>query len=57
LINGQAHVFFHTSMGLKQGYPLSPAFFILKAELLTRALNHIFLEEEYRGYGLPKWSE
>ncbi|KAG5610553.1 hypothetical protein H5410_021834 [Solanum commersonii] len=26
-------------------------------KLLTRALNHPFLEDEYRGYGFPKWRE
>ncbi|XP_049391596.1 uncharacterized protein LOC125856038 [Solanum stenotomum] len=57
LINGQEHAFFHSSAGLKQGDALSPALCILTTELLTRALNHLFLEEEYIGYGLPKLSE
>ncbi|KAG5610592.1 hypothetical protein H5410_021873 [Solanum commersonii] len=41
--------------GLNKETLLSLALFILTVELLTRALNHLFLEEEYRGYCLPRF--
>lgn len=56
-INGQAHGFFHSTRGVKQGDPLSPTFFILSAEVLSRALNQLFNNHEYKSYGLPKWSD
>uniref|UniRef100_A0A0V0H0J9 Putative ovule protein n=1 Tax=Solanum chacoense TaxID=4108 RepID=A0A0V0H0J9_SOLCH len=55
LINGQSHVFFHSTRGVKQGDPLSPALFILSAEVLSRSLNALFDDVQYVGYGLPKW--
>ncbi|XP_059284804.1 uncharacterized protein LOC132038098 [Lycium ferocissimum] len=56
LVNGQPHGFFHSTRGVKQGDPLSPALFILSAEVLTRALNSLFEISEFKGYGMPKWS-
>ncbi|XP_060195246.1 uncharacterized protein LOC132624493 [Lycium barbarum] len=56
LINGQAHGFFHSTKGVKQGDPHSPALFILSAEVLTRALNALFDNDLYKGFGMPKWS-
>lgn len=41
---------------VKQGDPLSPALFILTAEVLSRALNFLFDDRLFVGYGLPKWS-
>ncbi|WMV24325.1 hypothetical protein MTR67_017710 [Solanum verrucosum] len=57
LINGKAHGFFHSTIGVKQGDPLSPALFIIVAEVLSRALNHLFYNPEFKGYGMPKWSD
>lgn len=56
LINGRTHGFFKSSRGVKQGDPLSPALFIIAAEALTRGLNALWENEEFKGYGLPKWS-
>ncbi|XP_060181404.1 uncharacterized protein LOC132611010 [Lycium barbarum] len=51
-----AHGFFHSTRGVKQGDPLSPALFIIAAEALSRALNFLFDQPGFVGYGMPKWS-
>ncbi|XP_060190612.1 uncharacterized protein LOC132619866 [Lycium barbarum] len=56
LLNSQASGFFHSTRGVKQRDPLSPAFFILSAEVLFRALNSLFENNDFRSYGMPKWS-
>lgn len=56
LINGHPHGFFHSTRGVKQGDPLSSALIILSTEVLTGALNHLFDDNQYVGYGMPKWS-
>lgn len=57
LLNGQSYGFFHSTRGVKQGDPLSPALFILSSEVLSRALNSLFDDPYYVGYGMPKWSD
>nr|XP_016511576.1 PREDICTED: uncharacterized protein LOC107828724 [Nicotiana tabacum] len=57
LVNGQSSVFFKSTKGVKQGDPLSPALFILSAELLSRSLNKLFEDKSFVGFGMPKWSD
>lgn len=57
LLNGQSVGFWHSTRGVKQGDPLSPALFILSSEVLTRALNSLFDDPQYVGYGIPKLSD
>lgn len=57
LINGQSQGFFNSSIGVKQGDPLSPDLFIMAAEVLSRELNSLFSYNGFRGFSLPKWSD
>nr|XP_016486709.1 PREDICTED: uncharacterized protein LOC107806947 [Nicotiana tabacum] len=57
LVNGQSSGFFKFTRGVKKGDPLSPALFILSAELLSRLLNKLFEDKSFIGFGMPKWSE
>lgn len=50
IINGARHGFFRSSRGLKQGDPLSPALFILGAEVLSRMLNNLQQNQQYKGF-------
>ncbi|KAK6782011.1 hypothetical protein RDI58_019807 [Solanum bulbocastanum] len=52
IINGHRHGFFHSTRGLKQGDPLSPALFILGAEVLSRMLNLTHQDPLYRGFNM-----
>ncbi|KAG5590306.1 hypothetical protein H5410_040820 [Solanum commersonii] len=39
---------------IKQGDSLSPALFILIAEVLFRAFNYLFFYKDYKCFGMPK---
>ncbi|XP_055802825.1 uncharacterized protein LOC129872015 [Solanum dulcamara] len=41
IVNGSRHGFFHSTRGLKQGDPFSPALFIFGAEGLYRLMNKL----------------
>ncbi|WMV30192.1 hypothetical protein MTR67_023577 [Solanum verrucosum] len=50
IINGHIQGFFHSTRGFKQGDPLSPALFILGAEVLTRMINSLHQIPRYKGF-------
>ncbi|WMV22614.1 hypothetical protein MTR67_015999 [Solanum verrucosum] len=50
IINGTRHGFFHSTRGLKQGDSISPALFILGAEVLSRMLNLLHQHQYYKGF-------
>lgn len=54
LFNGRSKGFFYSNRGVKQGDPLSPALFIISAEVLTRALSALKEDNKYKGFGMPK---
>ena len=54
IVNGKRYGFFHSTRGLKQGDPLSPALFILGAEVLSRSLNRLHTHPDYQGFTMEK---
>lgn len=56
LLMGRLKVF-HSTRGVKQGDPLSPTLFILITEVLSKSLNSLFDNSEFKGYAMPKWSD
>lgn len=54
IVNGTRKGFFNSTSGLKQGDPLSPALFIIAAEVLSRALNSLNQKEKFKGFHMRK---
>ncbi|KAM3288257.1 hypothetical protein P3S67_021687 [Capsicum chacoense] len=44
-INGSRHDFFNSSRGLKQGNPLSPSLFLIRAELLSKLMDSLICSD------------
>ncbi|XP_027156179.1 uncharacterized protein LOC113756908 [Coffea eugenioides] len=53
IINGASYGFFQSRRGLRQGDPLSPALFVLGAEVLSRALNNVVAQAGFMGFKVP----
>lgn len=56
LLNGQPKGFFQSSRGLKQGDPLPPTLFIIAAEVMSRALNELINDKNFKLFGIPRGS-
>lgn len=48
LINGKSHSFFHSTRGLRKGYPLSTALIIFGVEVLSRQHNIFYHDHLYK---------
>ena len=54
IINGIPYGFFKSSRGLRQGDSLSPALFIIGADVLSRGLNSLVDESSFAAFKVPR---
>lgn len=54
LLNGQPKGFFKSSRGIKQGDPVSPTLFIIAAEVVSKALNKLLQNRDFKFFGIPR---
>nr|XP_027102884.1 uncharacterized protein LOC113724156 [Coffea arabica] len=54
IVNGSLCGFFKSARGLRQGDPLSPALFIIGAEVVSRALNQLVHQRGFQGFRVPR---
>ena len=54
MVNGVTYGFFKSRMGLRQGDLLSPALFVIGAEVLSRGLNNLAAQTSFQGFRVPQ---
>lgn len=57
LVNEKFYDFFQSTRGLKQGGPLSPTLLIIMAKVLSKSLNKLNEDNQYKGFGLPNGAQ
>lgn len=54
LLNGQPKGFFKSTRGVNQGDHISPTLFILAAEFMSRYLNPLLRDKNFKIFGMPR---
>ncbi|XP_071939807.1 uncharacterized protein [Coffea arabica] len=54
VVNGSSYGFFKSTRGFRQEDPLSPALFIIGAEVLLRSLNNLQSHRGFQGFRVPR---